>query len=117
MNRPMDGDLRDRFAALRREDAMGAPTFDAMRASAVQQRSAGPRLMLWAPALAIVAGAVMVAIGVLRTRPPREPLVSLAATRWRSPTDFLLRVPGTEYLETVPRFSFRFSTNADWRNP
>ncbi len=117
MNQPTDGDLRDRFAALRREDVAGVPPFAAMRAFAVQQPRGLPRLVPWASAIAVATAAIVVAVSVLRTRSPREPLVSLATTRWQSPTDFLLRVPGTEYLETVPRLAPWLSPTADWRNP
>lgn len=117
MTAPEDQDLRDRFAALRREDAAAAPPFDAVRASAVRPPSRRPRLARWAPAITVAAAAVLVALGVLRMRQPREPLVSLATTRWQSPTDFLLRVPGAEYLEGVPRLSSWIPQTTDWRNP
>ena len=103
-----DGDLRDRFAALRREDAAGAPSFAATRAAtraaAARRPARRVRLVPLAGAIA-VAVALVVTLAVLRTRPRREPLVSLATTRWQSPTDFLLRVPGAQYLETVPRLT------------
>lgn len=111
MTEPNDRDLLERFAALRRDDAAGAPPFDAVRASVVRQPRARPRVLPLAPAIAVLAAAVLMVLGVLRMRQPREPLVSLATTRWDSPTDFLLRVPGAEYLETVPSFT------TSWRNP
>lgn len=111
MTEPDDRDLRERFTALRRDDAAGAPTFDAVRAPAVRQPRPRPRIVPLAPAIAVAAVAALVVLGVLRMRQPREPLVSLATTRWDSPTDFLLRVPGAEYLETVPSFT------TYWRNP
>ena len=62
--------------------------------------------MLW-----VVAAVVFVVVSVLAPNGQRQALVSLATARWQSPTDFLLRVPGAEYLETMPSFT------TDWRNP
>jgi hypothetical protein len=115
MNQPEDRDLQDRFAALRREDAASAPAFTAPRTPALRPPLLGLRLV---PALAAVGLAiVLVAGGVLVFRPHRAPLVSLAATTWQSPTDFLLRVPGAEYLETVPRLTDHLSALTHWRSP
>jgi len=110
-----DRDLRDRFAALRREDAAGGPSFHVVRAAA---RSApGPH---WSrsPILAVTAVVLLAvtAFVILRPRGPRAPLVSLATTRWQSPTDFLLQVPGAEYLTTVPKLTYRIDI-PEWRNP
>ncbi len=107
MAEPGDRDLRERFGALRREDAAEAPPFDALRAAARRRPAERSPLVRWAPAMVIVILAVAVALGVLRPRPAKEPLVNLASTRWQSPTDFLLRVPGAEYLETLPRLEWR----------
>src|SRR5882724_5385573 len=37
-----------------------------------------------------------------RNKAPRR--TELLISRWRSPTEFLLRTPGNEFLRTVPRF-------------
>ena len=104
-NDAADGDLRDRFAALRREDAAGAPSFAATRAAAARRPARRVRLVPLAGAIAVTIVAAVVAFALLRSRAPREPLVGLSTTRWQSPTDFLLRVPGAQYLETVPRLT------------
>lgn len=115
MNERPDQDLRDRFAALRREDAAGAPSFQAMRTAA--RPGPGPdRRRFLVPAIA-VAALLLGAVTILRSRAPRQPLVSLSAARWQSPTDFLLQVPGAEYLTTVPRLTHRITDIPDWRNP
>jgi hypothetical protein len=115
MNEMPDQDLRDRFAALRQHDAAGAPSFEAVRAAA----RSGPEVH-WSRSPILAAAAVVLlavtAFVVLRPRGPRAPLVSLASTRWQSPTDFLLQVPGAEYLNTVPKLTYRIDIPA-WRNP
>ena len=115
MNEP-DRDLRDRFAGIRREDAAGAPSFHALRAAAGLGTQAHRR-MAPIPALAAAAVLALAAILILRPHTPREPLVSLSTTRWVSPTDFLLRVPGAEYLSTVPKLTYRITAIPNWRNP
>jgi len=105
MNDAADRKLRDRFAALRREDAAAAPAFAALRSTAARQPPRRGRLVPLAGAIAVAVVAIVAAFGLLRSRAPREPLVSLSTTRWQSPTDFLLRVPGAQYLETVPRLT------------
>jgi hypothetical protein len=105
MNDAADRNLRDHFAALRREDAAGAPAFATVRSAALHRPPRGVRLVPLAGAIAVAVVAIVAAVGLLRSRAPREPLVSLSTTRWQSPTDFLLRVPGAQYLETVPRLT------------
>jgi hypothetical protein len=100
-----DTNLRDRFAALRREDAAVAPTLAALRAAAVRRPARRAYVVPLASVLGVAVVAIVVALGLWRTRAPREPLVSLSTTHWQSPTDFLLRVPGAQYLETVPRLT------------
>jgi len=100
-----DHDLGERFHALRREDAAAAPplraTLTAARARPHHRRPGGAAV---ATALALVA---LVLILTLRSR--HGGTVDLAGVRLRTPTDFLLHVPGAELLRTVPRFTF------DWR--
>ncbi len=110
-----DRDLRDLFAALRREDSAGALSFQAAQAAARSRRL--PRRPGWLiPAMVAVVLLAVAAVAILRPRPPRQPLVSLAVTRWQSPTDFLLQVPGADYLTTVPKLTYRIDIPA-WRNP
>jgi len=112
MSQANDSDLRNRLATLRQEDAREAPSLAAVLAAARRTGRVGPRPLRWVPAIAAVAVAVVfVVVSVLAPNGQRQALVSLATARWQSPTDFLLRVPGAEYLETMPSFT------TDWRNP
>lgn len=111
MSQADDKDLRDHFAPLRQEDARNAPPLAAVLATARRRGKVGARPVRWAPAIAAVALAVaLFVVSVLGPNGQRQPLVDLATARWQGPTDFLLQVPGAEYLETVPTFT------ADWRN-
>jgi len=102
-----DRDLRENFDALRREDAGSSPAFDPMwdraaRRHASRRFTAASRQALWA-----AAGAVFLAAILYRAAsPPPETVsedVARAFAEWKAPTDFLLRTPGRELLETVPR--------------
>ena len=99
-----DSDLRDRFRALRREDAAAAPPFDATLAAARARRVApSHRRTGWLAAAAVVVAAV--AVVLLFTRPDRHGrTIGLATVRWEGPTDFLLVLPGDDLLRTVPHF-------------
>ena len=94
---PDDSDLRQAFAVLRREEAEGAPTFEAVRAR-VRPR----RLVPVAGLLAAASVAVAILGSSCAARIRRPPTVSMG--EWIAPTDFLLDTPGREILETVPRF-------------
>lgn len=102
MNRPHDVNLREQFAALRHEDAVGVPPLDAMLARARQRHTARRSFKRWVPTIGVAAVGTLLAVAILRPGSERQPLVSLAAARWQGPTDFLLRVPGAEYLASVP---------------
>jgi hypothetical protein len=96
-----DRDLRDRFAALRREEEVGAPEFVApSRPGQEQVHRRSPGVLVAAAACL----AILVA-GFLwprpRSGPQREPAVA-SITQWKSPTSFLLDTPGRELLQTVP---------------
>ena len=113
-----DSDLRDRFRALRREDAAAAPPFDATLTAARARRVAPPRRPRgWLAAAAVaVAG---VAVALLLTRPDRHGrTIDLATVRWEGPTDFLLVLPGDELLRSIPRFGrMNLSSLSDRRTP
>ncbi|MGH7568419.1 MAG: hypothetical protein ACREL9_05535 [Gemmatimonadales bacterium] len=115
MNEARERELRDRFERLRREEADRVPAFRAVLAAAERRRAGRPpaRFRLALGVIALAAGVVAVVVGVRLFRAPATP-VDLAATRWRGPTDFLLRLPGHELLGTVPRLSTMYT---DWRNP
>ncbi len=96
-----DGDdaLRDRFAALRREEERQAPEF----ASLWPGRARAPRGKTRWLVAAVCALIVVAAVLWLRSagrKPADVSVVSL--TEWKAPTDFLLETPGRELLRTVP---------------
>ena len=101
--RPDDGaDLRAAFAVVRREDAAGAPPFQAVLAAS---RRADHRRRPWLmPALmgTMTAAVVAVALVAVTRRPDPRPPSPVSIEDWTAPTDFLLETPGRELLETVP---------------
>lgn len=100
-----DDDLWKAFAALRREDATRTPTFEALLAHADGAARRGRRDLLWSVGGLAVAAAVLVAVivGVAVRRPAPMPSPMVSLEQWTAPTAFLLRTPGLEILETVPR--------------
>jgi hypothetical protein len=94
-----DPDLRRAFAALRADDAGRVPPFRAAAAAGPVR----PRPAPWLGGL-LAAGALVGAV-LLTVRPGPAPVPSppWPAEHWTAPTDFLLRTPGAEILETVPR--------------
>jgi len=99
-----DRDLRGRFAALRDEDAAGAPPFRAARAR--------PRERRVPFALAAVGLAAVVIVALLVATGPRRPLSDDAAiaqaralSTWTAPTDDFLRLSGLEIPNSVPNLS------------
>jgi hypothetical protein len=108
----LDPDLRDSFAALRRQEEAGAPEFEVLSESAARRRQPrGPsrrfRPLAIAAATAAVAAALVVASAPwLRTpAPPADSSVRpVSITAWRPATDFLLRTPGQEVLTKPPAF-------------
>ncbi|HEV8356582.1 MAG TPA: hypothetical protein VGQ17_07405 [Gemmatimonadales bacterium] len=99
-----DRDLRDLFQAARRAEGEAAPPF----ARVLAGRSVSTPRRRWLKwtlaATAALAGIVLIAKVV---RPPSGPAQALEIARelssWRSPTEFLLRVPGAELLGNPPR--------------
>ena len=111
-----DRELRERFRALRQEDAARTPSFQTTLVAARDRRTAAPtprrRVLGLAVATAVAAGVVLMLLVGRHGRPGIA--VDLATARWEAPTDFLLRVPGNELLRTVPQLG---RVNVDWRNP
>jgi hypothetical protein len=97
-----DENLRDSFAAVRREDAAHAPALATLLGRSRPRHTAPASLRRLVPAIGVIAAGILFTVMLLRSGSERQPLVSLADARWQSPTDFLLRVPGAEYLESVP---------------
>ena len=96
-----DNDLRERFTELRRQDQARACDFDALLR---RRRPIAPRRRF--PAWIAVASCLAVAIGIVLA--PRRishphPTPEISITEWQSSTDFLLRTPGQEVLQTVPK--------------
>ena len=108
-----DQDLRARFAALRDEDAAGTPPLGVMLARAQRGRAARRPVVRWLPAIGVSAAGIVLAVALLRPGNRERSLVSLEAARWHSPTDFLLRVPGAEYFESVPSLGGREAVLVD----
>jgi hypothetical protein len=120
MNDANDRELRERFARLREEERARAPSFDATLAAALSRRT--PRRTprpTWALAgIAVAAAGIVVALLLRSGEQPRysTPLTRPArvaagahsagtrAVAWSSPTDFLLKTPGSDLLRTVPTF-------------
>jgi hypothetical protein len=95
-----DRDLRDRFEALRREDAERGTPFPTTLGDARARRLHPPRRAILPVAAAVVAAAALI---FLITRHHRQAAaIDLASVRWHLPTDFLLQLPGDELLRTVP---------------
>jgi hypothetical protein len=100
-----DDDLRRAFAAERRREAGQAPDLSQVLARAQRPR---PARVGWMPRLAVAAVLGAAALFVLHFAtlsppPPRPSPPLLLAGDWTAPTDFLLRTPGLEILETTPR--------------
>jgi hypothetical protein len=98
--------LRGLFHRLAEREAASAPSFARVLGRARPPRRGG-LFRLGLPAAAI---AVFVLLAVLLPRAPKAPAPGAAAgpagapslAEWRSPTDFLLRTPASELLESVP---------------
>jgi hypothetical protein len=99
-------DLRRTFAALRREDTEKAPSFEALLAGApsVRGHRRGGLVPLLSGLAAVSLVTVVLAVWTVR-HPAPAPMASMA--QWTAPTDFLLKTPGREILETVPRFGIQ----------
>jgi hypothetical protein len=111
-------DLRDRFAALRREEEQGAPPFAAVRQAARAHRRR-PASRRWLLAPVSVAAALCLLLVWLTERtgtpPPAPPGASLALADWRPPTDFLLQTPGREILAAPDWLEWGFTAEVpDW---
>ena len=94
-----DSRLREKFQALRRAEAPGAPSFGATRASAMERDARLPgRLLLGRPAWAALGALIFVvgAAAALYFRRPAAPSVEEAIAQarelqaWTAPTDSLL---------------------------
>ena len=127
-NQPSDPDLRELFQELRARDERRVPEFREMVAEARQEALAGKtgedvdwdrgrrirRRVAWGGSLLAAAAAAMVLLLPGRgtseaefERAVRSYSASSAGGAWRSPTDALLDLPGSEVLTTLPRVGGR----------
>jgi hypothetical protein len=107
-----DAELRGQFQRLRRQDEGQGPPFATLREAARRRRepaSRGPRGRLRHRLAAAAVGLAMAAgLGALlwlrpRTAQPPEEAAIARLSRWRAPTDSLLRGPGDQLLRGLPR--------------
>jgi hypothetical protein len=109
MSDRFDRDLRERFAALREADAVGAPSFPSVR----RGRPAAPRSRSIGllPAAALVATALVTAVVLMKA--PGRPASSAddviaqatSLSAWTAPTDAWLKLSGLEIPSSVPSLS------------
>jgi len=110
-----DEDLRDRFAALRREEEARTPEFARLLKTRVERVRRWPAVSMTAAAVCtVIVIAVALWLGRAAWRPHQEQRAAVASiTAWKSPTDFLLETPGSEMLRTMPELGFsRVETKA-----
>ncbi len=116
----LDPELRDGFAALRRQEEAAAPRFAAFANRVAERRShpegvSSPHRRLRQLAIGVaavaVAGATLVISVVPRLGTHAQPAATSGTLRpvpsltaWRPATDFLLRTPGQEVLVNAPTF-------------
>jgi hypothetical protein len=112
-----DRDLRERFAALRNEDAAGAPSLSRVLRGREASPPASPAR--WIPVAALVtAAALTAAVLVLKPRgsePTIEEAIAQAQSMssWTAPTDEWLTLSGLEIPDTVPSLSLSSVTLPD----
>jgi hypothetical protein len=119
-DRQQDTELRARFDAQRRAEASQAPSFASMLARARGAAAAAPaltasrlKLRRFGYASGLAAAAVIAALLVIpRPRSSEDAFEQTvrafhsnpALGAWRSPTDGLLNVPGSQLISNVPSF-------------
>jgi hypothetical protein len=103
-----DRDLARLFEELRRADEASAPSFD----NVLERQGVGPRTPARVAPLrfaALVVLLVAVALAAVLIRRPAGEKAGLELPRtlaqWKSPTDSLLRTPGSEFLSELPTLS------------
>jgi hypothetical protein len=100
-----DRDLARLFEELRRADEASAPPLKDVLGRERAGRGAPARVALFrfATLTALLVAAALAAVLIRRPAgetADREPPVTLA--QWKSPTDWLLRTPGSELLDELP---------------
>jgi hypothetical protein len=104
-----DRDLREIFAAMRRDEQARLSAFRNLLAPAPRGRTRKNRMAFGLAALAtfvIVTWAVISRMPLVADSAKSPgPELALSPSTWTSPTAFLLRTPGHEVLSTVPAFA------------
>jgi hypothetical protein len=95
---PVDADLREHFQRLKRQDEARAPAFRRPPSNAGRWHL---NYRFVALVLILIAG---IAFTIARRQQPPDEAVIAQLSRWHSPTDSLLRTPGRQLLQTLPRF-------------
>lgn len=90
-------DLNDRFRELREEEQRAAPSF-----ATILSRPPAPHVHL-ARIAAAISFVGLLTLAVLLSRDPHTAPSSFVMPPWQAPTDFLLRTPGIELVESTPR--------------
>jgi len=109
MNANDDRELRERFAALRDEDAASAPSLSRVLRGRTAQPPARPSR--WIPVTVLATAAVVTAVVLVRTLrgtgPSTEDAIAQATSlsSWTAPTDAWLTLSGFEILNSVPSLS------------
>ena len=104
-----DRDLREAFAALRREEGMQVTGMHRLLERARVERIRRSRTAL-APVLAVGTALVVLVLVVGQVLHLSEPITlpgveqATSLTAWTAPTAFLLRTPGYEFLSTLSAF-------------
>ncbi|HSP16087.1 MAG TPA: hypothetical protein VLV78_15180 [Thermoanaerobaculia bacterium] len=93
-----DRDLGDAFARLRQAESRSVPPF-----AVTPARHSVPRLAFALIALMMLVAGVFVARRAQDRQPVPTAPVSVTLSTWRAPTDFLLKTPGRELLDSTPR--------------
>jgi hypothetical protein len=97
-----DRELRERFAELRRADQARAGEYLAV----LYQPARWTRHVRPAKWAAVAGLALVIAVAVLLVERSKRRYAGshdVSITEWKSPTDFLLRTPGQEVLQTIPQ--------------
>ena len=94
----LDRELEAHFDRERSREASGIPAFARVLSGRPVPRRRPPLMPVLVGAVAVAVALGLYASGRWSRAPAPDPRVA----EWRSPTDFLLDVAGTEFLETVP---------------
>jgi hypothetical protein len=109
MNPHDEPDLRERFAALRAEDAASAPSLSRVLSEAAIRPRRRSSPLLTAALLATAAAFTVVALVTMirRTEPSIEVAIAQAQSlsAWTAPTDAWLTLSGFEIPDSVPSLS------------